>query len=341
VPVSCPEPSFHRYLDLPPDLLALLSTFLNQLEIHQLNRALVGFYLHYFKMLPPVTAVTVAYPLGAFLHRQFKLLPREAKLLNAVVNADYEQVEEVLNENPALIFKMVNFVYRDGRSECTSPLAYAFKVYDTGMWRMAYEKIKDRPAWVAEFLKQAQEQTQHLDLAPLFAAGDELRVQRQFFLQNKITEIECDAAWYKYGAAQKKYLPVHMLKVFSRAAGAWSVGAHFCDDRPALKECQVYDASKMTWRPLISILSDPGWGVSFALFRGGQRVRRLGVQPGFACMRSGGCNASYADLRAELDILVYRHLFKVRSEDLAKHLAFLSPAFYKKEALQNQSRLSL
>ncbi len=92
---------------------------------------------------------------------QRKLVP---SLLQAIGNADHEKVKSMIDKHPFLIF------VHDEAS--ISPLQYAFKLYDTKMWEIFYEKIKDNEEDVIRFFEQKRAQKDYIDLEGL-AISDE------------------------------------------------------------------------------------------------------------------------------------------------------------------------
>lgn len=303
------EPFFHFYLNLPSQILLVVSTFWDQKDICQVNLALVGFYMYYSKKFP----VTINQPMGFFLHRQFKIIPEAGKLLHAVVYANYEEAKIAIKENPSLMFKHVNFRYHDGSSECISPLKYAFKIYDTYMWEnIFYEKIKDNSIHMKEFIKQAHEQTTHINLQSLFDAYEKYEKQLPLWLSEEITQDQLDTTWFELGAQQLAQLPMHMLKEFSQGGGRWNAAWTF-DVKAMLPPVpsQIYDHITQTGRTLSSIISDRGFGRSFTLVRG--------KEPSLSAKGVGNRGRP----QAREDLATFRNLLERRKNDLFEKISSL------------------
>ncbi len=331
-----------RFLDLPQPLFALVSSCLNQREIAQLNLALAGYVYRnnwtptHSRALASSALVLRQFPCD-FIHRQFKVIPKAGRLLNNVVDADYEKVSNAIDKDPSLMFEPVSFVYSDGSSERISPLKYAFKVYDTYMWMMFYEKIKDNPKWVEQFRKQELEQSEHIDLAPFFAASKEFETQHKCWQRGKISE-ESDEknrlAWIKYGAAQHKYLPLHVVKEMAREGDTWRVNSTFdINARPAPSNCRLWDYTiggyenfGKHWITLSTIIKDRGWGSSYTLFRG--ETSYCGMHP----------NMGHGFLKENKDPAIFRRYFAVRKEDLAKQRTLLAQNAHVEQELKNQAQ---
>jgi len=211
--------------------------------------------------------------------RRFIVGNKLTQLLNSVEHADYEQVEKIIANDPALMFGHVNYKFRNGSHECTSPLKCAFKLYDTYMWKIFYKRIRREAnpdleqEYVKRYIKQMQEQTTHIDLEPLFEAYTEYERQYQRWQHNEIMDEKLDEELFKLGTVQKRMLPVHMLKELSREEhNTWGVSSSFdvnITPRPA--NCRLFDYIDNIWRSLSFTLSDPGWGFSFSLVRGAGR----------------------------------------------------------------------
>ncbi len=262
------------------------------------------------------------------LHHHFQPITESGKLLKAVEYADYVQVQQLIAKSPALMFEPVNFRFRNGRMECISPLKYAFYVYDTYMWGLFYQIIKAQPAARQTFLAQANEQTTHINLDPLFEAYQEY--QRQFvrWENAEITNQALDAAWLTFGQVQKAQLPVHLLKEFSREEDSWRDTCAF-DVRvmPAPMNGSLYHGSKGELRSLTSLLQDPDWGRPFSFVRG------LWQKPSIL----SNCRRRWS-IHRHHDLETFRRLFEIRKRDLAEQIALMKRGPDK--ALEHKSQSS-
>lgn len=335
VSVSRTKASFPRLLNLPVPLMTLISTFWNQQDVHQLNRAFIGLYFYYSwsqavaNRASDEKSLILYRPMGAFLHRLYNVLPMEAKLLNHVVNADYKQVKKAIDRNPSSMFTPVNFRYRDGSSERISPLKYAFKVYDTYMWLLFYKKIKNNPQDVEKFIEQANEQITHIDLDPLFEAYEEYEKEQQRFEQYRNNVLrgflpfslnELIKAKKKLGTMQRKLLPAHMWIEISREGSTWNFNSTFDVDAqpPASNQCQIYDSENRLWRSVASIIAEPTKDVDFTLMRGIESSTAKTV---------GSVEMFFTSIIDDSDII--RGLLEIRKEDLARHMTLLVQSSHK------------
>lgn len=144
--------------------------------------------------------------------------PHDAvKLLSLVMSADWDKAAEIVDKNPGLMFQAVHHTYPDGRTEFTTPLRYAFKVYDTYMWKMFEKKIREKcPEKMEVFNEQLRTQKEYINLQPLYDAYEEYGAQAQDWQQEKIDDTVINLEWLKVGKAQRDFLPIHMLKEFLR-----------------------------------------------------------------------------------------------------------------------------
>jgi len=319
------------YRELPWDILFNIRTFLHPRDFANNNQVL-GHLLY------PREALEKKVEANSYSQlRQFIVGNKLTQLLNSVEHADYEQVEKIIADEPALMFGHVNYKFRDGSRECISPLQCAFKLYDTYMWKIFYERIRReanpnlQQEYVKRYIKQMQEQTTHIDLEPLFEAYTEYERQYQLWVDDEITNEKLDEEWFKLGTVQKRMLPIHILKEFSREGYTWSASSSFdvnVTPRPA--NCRVFDCIADVWKSLSSTLSDPGWGASFSLIRAEYR-RRL-------ASGSRGRVAFYQVTGlVGLDLAAFRRLFEVRREDFARQLALIGQNPFAGQEQQNPS----
>lgn len=254
------------------------------------------------------------------LQTLFKPETPAAKLLHAVTLSDYDRAEALMSRDIGLIFKEVSFQHANGRVECISPLKYAFKVYDTYMWQLFLSKIEEskelkedeKREFKQAFIKQAYDQKEHLDLAPLLEAYKEYDRQYTRWLNDEIKGEALDQAWLALGVQQREVLPWHMLKEFCRKGDSWSENATFSTlSFLKISKCDViYNWDSRREENLLRV----ALGVSYSLVRGGaQRV--------LASAR-GALFATRA-WSAWLDSAIFRRLCEVRMSDLASQLSLL------------------
>jgi len=113
----------------------------------------------------------------------------------------------------------------------------------------------------------------------------------------------------------------------SREGDTWSASSNFdVNVTPRPRAYRLFDFFAHVWKPLSSTLSDPGWGVSFSLARGGRHSSRAILY----------CRATYAGY-PDSDLATFRRLFEVRKEDLAKKLALITKNSLARQEHQNQS----
>jgi len=253
--------------------------------------------------------------------RQFKMTTYIGRLLKATEYADYEQVEQMIAYNSSLMFESVNYVFRDGSSERISPLKCAFKLYDTYMWKIFYEKIekeadpKLRQQYIRQMLEQANTRTKNImiGLQPFLAYKKNVK-QFQLGFDKEIIPKKLEKKWFKLGTAQKKMLPVHMLKEFSREGDTWSADSNFdVNVTPRPTSCCTYDYITGDRKSLSSTLSDLGCG-SFSLVRGHRSLAPLRVRLLF----EGSLRLSVlmdAITGVQFDLEVFCRLFEVRIQD--------------------------
>jgi|GEM_PF-1734425 len=260
---------------------------------------------------------------------------QSAFLMYAVLYANYDAAERVINDNPASMFESRDFVYPDGSKECISPLKYAFKVYDTYMWEMFYERIEKetnptlRQQYIKQYMKQMLEQTTHIDLSLLFEAYIKCETKDRHYWRHKdIAYEEVKKECFNVGMIQRRILPVHMLKEFSREGDIWRADSSFdINVTPRPKNCGFYEEyTTGDWKSLSSTLSDPKWGISFLLVKG---------RPDYVTQAFRVQKALAFQLSA--DRATFRRLFEVRKEDLAKKRSLMLQNFHEAQAQENQN----
>ncbi|MFC3908060.1 hypothetical protein ACFORL_03065 [Legionella dresdenensis] len=159
-------------------------------------------------------------------------------LLERVANADYAEAEKLAKLNPDLMFQHVPYdrnshqtiaslpeevnvepVYSPTSPEYISPLKLAFKNYDSYMWAMFLELVKDHPDQLELFKQQKEEQKEHYNIEPLLKAYDNYlstynKYKAKYHAGTEIEKTEISNMFIflfnKVGEEQKK-MPRHML----------------------------------------------------------------------------------------------------------------------------------
>lgn len=192
-----------------------------------------------------------------------------AKLLHFIKRANYIGIKKILTDHPQTIFQSISHEKADGTYETISPLRYAFKIYDTYTWKMFYEKIKNNATDVNRFLKQASEQTEHINLAPLFTASEAYIEQCRLYEGNLTAYSAVRLAILNIGKIQHKIVPRHMSIQFC-LKGLYSVNPpdfdHLCDPLVAANDLIVENYSDNTKRSFTSLF--PELGVNIVLMAG-------------------------------------------------------------------------
>lgn len=302
------------YTKLPSDADSLLHicSFFNQSDFAKISRALKGDN--------GLSNIKIA----------LAKISTAGKLLKATEYADYNHAENLIADNVDLMFEPVGFKFRDGSEEQISPLGYAFKVYDTYMWKTVFlkriEKIEDstqKEQALKKFYAQMQKQNRigHINLEPLFQAYQEYDRQHQLWLENKISSQELNEEWSKLATNQIKILPIHMLKEFSRyERNGWQATNLFdVQDIPPPLTCSIYDYNQKKLISLASILANPNW--SFSLARG---RRDFAMAP-----KEDGSGFSLPDL-ARYDLNVFRSLFNKRELNFKTEFLLMAENYFEK-----------
>lgn len=177
--------------------------------------------------------------------------------INLVENADYANVEELIQANPALIFTKIEDP--TDPQQLTTPLKLAFKNFDTYMWTLFLNRIDGNQQYIGEFNKQKAQQTEHYDFASLEAAYLNLVKSIQKIDYNDNIEKffpEIHSAMLRVGLEQKT-LPKHLLKTLCsdplfRHARDQSTKYYFDPERKP-KSCFVYNSS--LFDPVVDLLA--------------------------------------------------------------------------------------
>lgn len=234
------------------------------------------------------------------LHRFFQEEIRQVgikKLFESVIHADYEIAEKIVKANPSLMFEEVRYV--DGR---ITPLQYAFRVYDTYMWKMFLENIQHDGRFVQQFLEQALQQKEHIHLKFLFDEYKNFDERLGSYINREIPPEALDKSWLRVGLQQSN-LPCHMLKQFC-SQGLWGFHATFdieADPRPSGypiyffgKESTVEDVS------FEKLFGELGTKYTLIYSPGEKRV----------------CAWPYGEGGSIVDSGIFKLLFKTRKNDL-------------------------
>lgn len=272
----------------------------------------------------------------------FHKISKAGNLLKATEYADYEVAQKLIKNNPSLMFEPISFRFRDGSEERISPLRYAFKVYDTYMWKTVFLKTieqlnrtEEKTEYLKEFLAQmqAQHQVGHIDLEILFQAYE--HYNRQYDLRNEISSKAIIDGWFEL-AKQQKGLPVHMLKEFSRRSNqgdTWAEAEFKIDERPWPSDCHVFvahDQKKSLYSTLLSSLA--------FIF-----VRNEG---GYPCLlrpyhwQNINTDSSTASLLSlEYDLQRFRRLLEKRKDDFTMQLENMKSLLSRPNPKQAEDKL--
>lgn len=233
------------------------------------------------------------------------------ELFDAARMADYQKAEELLRNDPSLMFRPI---HQAEGNELLTPLTYAFKVYDTALWKMFYEPVKHDSTLKALFIKQAQDPIDPVDLNPLFEAYETFLQAMDARTTHEISDSALDEAWRQIGTAQRSTLPIHMQMEFSRKEKTWNTNSSFeVQTRIHPKNCSIWNYDGSLTKSLPALWAGNEWGNSYSLTRGhGQRclftpsIRGLGLIPS-----------------VRLDLAIFRRLLETRKNDLTEFLDHL------------------
>lgn len=250
------------------------------------------------------------------MYQLFQKPLKAAKLLHFVKISDYAKAAAMVDADPALIFQPIMVKNQDGTFSTTTPLRLAFELLDTYMWKMFLKKIKNNTGLVNCFLKQAHEQTEHINLEPLFVAYKAYKAHLKRWLAYEITDDQLRLAWLDIGKMQRNLLPRHILKEFCRISdpSKWSADANFdVDSDPCPTRCDIYNSIFLIENvPLLPFVPNEGLGYDFTLARG-----RLS----FAVGRRTTIGISW-----ESDVAAFHRLYEIRNNDFVKQISQLEPA---------------
>ncbi len=246
-----------------------------------------------------------------------KLNNQEAarRLLMLIKQADWNAIEKIINAHPTLMFERVQSTITE-QSERISPVQYAFFLYDTYTWKILLQKIQNNAELIDLFLQQEEQQKNHIDLSPFFAAYADYRKKYAAWLENKITKEDVQQAWLTIGIMQGQFLPVHMLKEFCRADKLWRPYAPFHADlntRPIPNI--IYDYHRGQIFSLCPITTTSRLGKDFTLGRGSRMC---------CTWRKGTRKRAAAQERIREDCKIFEKLYQVRSNELTEQISQLT-----------------
>lgn len=182
------------------------------------------------------------------LTEQFKCFEKQYsvrdsyRLIELVAESDYDGVEELIKVNPDLMFKHVIYdpesqlirpvtgekykaIYQGVRPEYISPLKLAFKNYDSYMWSMFFELIKEDAKHQEFFMRQKEEQKECYDIEPLLNAYDQYlhiyeEINKNHAEMAQIQEDVLTQSFNKVGLLQRN-APRHLLLEIFRQDPLW------------------------------------------------------------------------------------------------------------------------
>ena len=260
-----------------------------------------------------------------------KPLAGAVKLLHLVQEADYVEAEKMVTADPSLMFQYVHYQKADGTDGIISPLKFAFEIYDTYMWRMFEEKITNDTELMALFTKQAQEQTEHVNLEPLFTRYETYDKNHSLWRSNKISDKTLDQAWSDVAVMQRdrKVLPRHMLKEFCREGDSWSPTSTFdVNTYPAPSDMNIIADEKeipiSTLGLIRGALSKLVRGISSARMRWNSTAASDSPHPLFSSFLGPKTDYSIHPAR-KYDVWTFRRLHEVRKNDFEKLQSRLKP----------------
>ncbi|HLB42970.1 MAG TPA: hypothetical protein VJN02_09035 [Gammaproteobacteria bacterium] len=285
--------SFDRFLELPLELINMIFeqwTLQEKSRLSQTHRS---------------------------IHTLFQPFVKAHQCLLLIMEADYDAVEKIIADDPLIMFSHVKL----SNTETITPLKLAFKLYDTYMWKIFWEAIKDTPKYVAQFFEQKKAQQEHITLEPLFTKYNWYLGQDQHWKDQEMTNEEHDDAWRQLGKEQGNCLSKvkHMLKVFC-SSKSWALkletnlpfNAH-TTPRPRSFTVYNYDNQQFIDLSKPSFLAQ--LGSLYTLLRGPGGESSLegghcsGPQSTFLWRGCGGCSL------VEHDLTMWRCLFKARQSE--------------------------
>ncbi len=244
-------------------------------------------------------------------------------LLRFVTQSNYAEAQHIVDIDPNLMFQHVRFVYPNGNIEMTSPLKYAFRIYDTYMWKMFLEKIQSDLESLKRFLSQAHER-KHLDLDPLHNEYTEYKALYDQWLEEEIGDQELDEAWLKLGAKQYELLvrgALHMLMELCREGNYWKTDSKFDISLPPKAEsCRAHNYFDGKYIPFSSLVSPTKLGKQHTLTRGSAESGALPTSQG----RPRRNGAEYFVINSwEHDAKMFRDLHEKRNLELITQISLL------------------
>jgi hypothetical protein len=225
----------------------------------------------------------------------------------------------MVKAKPELMFKYVSYkrtYIKDNGTEgftyeTISPLKYAFYALDTYMWKMFQENIKNNRKHMERFTKQLFEQTDRVDLQPLFTEYETYKNESTRWQNNQITDKALDDAWLNVGKKQRETFikARHLLKEFCRKGDSWDAQSKFdVDVAPRPTSTFIYNYDTKREESVCPFISHFGLGFVFSLIQapgGVMATRRLL----WAAAALAACGR---------DLATFRRLLEVRTDDLVR-----------------------
>ncbi|EKD55261.1 MAG: hypothetical protein ACD_60C00021G0003 [uncultured bacterium] len=232
----------------------------------------------------------------------------------------------------AIMLKKGRLENEDSKSsDEISPLQLAFKLYDTRMWRV-FRRLIDSTKFIPggkhyndllkEFVKQAKEQKEHVDLKPLFAKYKNFTDQYALWMSKKLSGEDIIKAWLEVGKKQREVLPQHMLDEFC-CGREWSMSSRFdagVNNVSRVENGRIYSMDKKETIEIAKIANrDSRLGIDFTLVRGA---------PPHDCILFNGFNGTTVsamlfgavEQNAKEDCSILRNLYVVREWELNKEI---------------------
>ncbi|MCE3046434.1 hypothetical protein [Legionella sp. 16cNR16C] len=274
------------------------------------------------------------------LTEQFKCFERQYKatdsyrLIELVAESDYDGVEKIIKVNPELMFKHVIYdsenqlilpitgekykaIYQEVCPEYISPLKLAFKNYDSHMWSMFYELIKEDPRRLELFKRQNEEQNELYDIGPLLNAYDQYlliceEIHKNHSETGQIQEDVLTQSFNEVGLKQRN-APRHLLLEIFRQDPLWGQvpdSGIKTSTRPPLQYLSYFeDEGDINISRLFAFL-----GQDLSIVRGESAVGALFMPWTQAC-------------NAKKDRDTLENLFRLRQQELAGLLTLPEPEF--------------
>ncbi|WP_133140554.1 hypothetical protein [Legionella genomosp. 1] len=274
------------------------------------------------------------------LTEQFKCFERQYKatdsyrLIERVAESDYDGVEKIIKVNPELMFKHVIYdpenqlilpitgekykaIYQAACPEYISPLKLAFKNYDSHMWSMFYELIKEDPRRLELFKRQKEEQNELYDIGPLLNAYDQYLLICEEIHKNhsEIGQIQEDVLTQSFNEVglKQRNAPRHFLLEIFRQDPLWGQvpdSGIKTSTRPPLQYLSYFEEEgDINISRLFAFL-----GQDLSIVRGESAVGALFMPWTQAC-------------NAKKDRDTLENLFRLRQQELAELLPLSEPEF--------------